>query len=239
MLLRAEHTLVVDELELPYRSGHLVLVPPHKGHGVAYGYEHQYERYIINFTRDAFEGVFGACTGGGDIIEWLNVFSTRAVSLNAREMSHMNESFGRLLALFGERANDPSGCELIFNFALLLLDARKLLSNADIDLLNKPRDLIVSSIMAYIEENFAGPLTLYDICENAHVSPGHASREFKAGTRMTVFEYVNYRRVYAAQNLIRNGCDITQAALNCGFNNIQHFYHTFKKITGHTPGNMR
>lgn len=74
----------------------------------------------------------------------------------------------------------------------------------------------------------------------ARVSPSHFSRAFKQLTGMNVTDYVNAKRLIRAKELLLSTDDnVETIALACGFQGMRHFYVTFKKMTGYTPGAYR
>jgi AraC-like DNA-binding protein len=53
-------------------------------------------------------------------------------------------------------------------------------------------------------------------------------------------EYVQYRRTIEAQKLLEDtDKDILSVYYDCGFNNVQHFYRVFRKISKVTPSQYR
>ncbi|HHV96245.1 MAG TPA: helix-turn-helix transcriptional regulator [Clostridiaceae bacterium] len=73
-----------------------------------------------------------------------------------------------------------------------------------------------------------------------HFSKYYLSHIFKQLTGFTIIEYVQHRRIIEAQRMLRyTNKDIIEIGYDCGFNNIQHFYRVFSKITGTTPLHYR
>lgn len=83
-------------------------------------------------------------------------------------------------------------------------------------------------------ENFCIGLTR--LLELAHTSQEHVNREFKKYLHLTPTEYINLKRMnYAAKLLSEKEHEIIDICFLCGFNNLSHFYHIFKKIYGCSP----
>ncbi|UDM49005.1 helix-turn-helix domain-containing protein [Cupriavidus sp. MP-37] len=94
----------------------------------------------------------------------------------------------------------------------------------------------------YIRDNFRGELTLSTIA-GAVDYPGDVYsfiRSFKKTIGMTPHQYIIESRLQAARNLITQGqCDVTEAALDCGFSTASHFSATFRKRWGISPSELK
>ncbi|WP_232231943.1 helix-turn-helix transcriptional regulator [Burkholderia sp. WSM2230] len=67
-------------------------------------------------------------------------------------------------------------------------------------------------------------------------------RSSEASRRLTVtpHQYIIESRLQAARNLIASGqCDVTKAALVCGFATVSHFSATFRKRWGISPSELK
>ena len=75
----------------------------------------------------------------------------------------------------------------------------------------------------------------------AHLSAYHFARQFKASTGLSPYQYVIVRRVERAQQLLREGDDLSLAAVaaGAGFSDQSQFSHHFKRRLGMTPGQFR
>lgn len=68
------------------------------------------------------------------------------------------------------------------------------------------------------------------------ISQEHLTREFRKYIHMTPTEFINLKRMnYAAELLLNQQLDIIDICFECGFNNLSHFYHIFKKIYNCSP----
>lgn len=95
-------------------------------------------------------------------------------------------------------------------------------------------------VLKYIEQNYMNHITLEDLAHLAGYSTYHFSRIFKKYTNTTFINYLNRRRVKAAELLLlENGCSITDAAMQVGFASLTTFNRVFKSITGCTPSEYK
>jgi AraC family cel operon transcriptional repressor len=64
----------------------------------------------------------------------------------------------------------------------------------------------------------------------------HAARSVRRHLKTTPTAYVNrLRMAHARRQIEMGGQDILNIALDCGINNLSHFYHLFRIATGLTP----
>ena len=71
-------------------------------------------------------------------------------------------------------------------------------------------------------------------------SPEHLCRTFKKYLGISPTEYVNNLRLeHAIVLLLSSDYQILEIALECGFDNLSHFYHIFKKKNNLTPNKYR
>ena len=78
-------------------------------------------------------------------------------------------------------------------------------------------------------------LPLDSLAEELDVNPYTLMRSFKAATGITPHAYRMNCRIEKARALLRQGWDITQTALECGFFDQSHFHRHFKAMTTVTP----
>ena len=85
----------------------------------------------------------------------------------------------------------------------------------------------------YIISNLTSPLTLQKISEEVHLEPHYLCTLFKKETGTTVVQYIINQRIDLAKRLIITQNEkLCRIAEQCGFDNYNHFSHTFKSITG-------
>lgn len=101
---------------------------------------------------------------------------------------------------------------------------------------------LMQKAVAYIQDNFRDELTILTVA-NAVDYPGDLYsfiRSFKKAHGQTPHQYIIESRLQAARSLITSGqCDITEAALTCGFSTASHFSATFRKRWGVSPSELK
>lgn len=78
---------------------------------------------------------------------------------------------------------------------------------------------------------------MYELCNK---TPEHISRSFKRYFNESPTEYLTNLRLNYAANLLSNSDEeITTIAMDCGFENLSHFYHVFRKKFNTSPKEFR
>ncbi len=97
----------------------------------------------------------------------------------------------------------------------------------------------VKAAIRFIREHYAERLTLERIAANSLTDKYSLSRKFKVLTGQTVVQFINGYRCERIKDLIRDGMPISEAAVQCGFNNMSFFTKTFKKYTAKLPSEYK
>lgn len=139
-------------------------------------------------------------------------------ALNARAPGYEAITIGGLLQFIG----------CVFQYGLYSTDAA-----AD----DCRRVLQLKRVFELIERDYASPLTLSQLAACANMTPKYFCRFFKQAAHRSPMDYLNYYRIeMACYALSATDCNITEAALDVGFNDPGYFIRIFKRLKGETPG---
>lgn len=98
----------------------------------------------------------------------------------------------------------------------------------------------VSTVVKYINKNYAQITSIGQIAEAFFVSKYHLCRVFKNAMKVTLIEYLNQVKIKNARQLLEfSDRDVGDIAEACGFNSVAYFSNVFKKITGMAPSEYR
>lgn len=99
---------------------------------------------------------------------------------------------------------------------------------------------LFSGLLDYIDSHYAEDLNLENMAERIGFSKFHFSRLFKQYTSLTFNDYLNYRRMRAAEELLANpNIPIIEVSMRSGYSNISTFNRLFKQVKHCTPSEYK
>lgn len=97
----------------------------------------------------------------------------------------------------------------------------------------------IQSVLAYINNHYTEDLSVSGLAKTFSLSPSYLSRSFTAYTGKSLYNYIQYRRIMLAKEMICANKPFMEVALECGFNDYSCFLRAFTKSTGKTPKEYR
>lgn len=141
----------------------------------------------------------------------------------------------------GEKQNEYTLTYLHLYLSLLITHMTDYLDSTDKpDNQHSSLNKTLNRIIMYINNNLEKQLSLDEISGYLNMNKYYLCRFFKEYTGLTVIDYINRKRIIAAEKLITsNKHSITDIAVMVGFNSLTHFERTFKQFTGTAPSRYR
>ena len=94
----------------------------------------------------------------------------------------------------------------------------------------------LNKVIDHVLNHFSEKVLLEDVASIANMTPNAFCRFFKHRTENTFSRFLNEIRIgHACKLLVSEDINVSQAAYECGYNNISNFNRQFKEITGFTP----
>lgn len=97
----------------------------------------------------------------------------------------------------------------------------------------------VIRIRQYINRNYAGNPDLNSLSCIHGTSKFHLLRLFKRYYGQTPKQYLTYKRMERARQLLRSGRSVSQTCFEVGFDSPCSFSTLFKRYSGQTPSDFR
>jgi AraC-like DNA-binding protein len=87
-----------------------------------------------------------------------------------------------------------------------------------------------------LQERMQNPPALEELARMVNCSPFYLSRQFAQSGGMTMQQFLRQIRMERAAELLRSGkCNVTEAAMDVGYNSLSHFSTAFHEIFGCCP----
>lgn len=210
------------------KDGDMLLIGKNDLHKIIYNNGKRYRRYVISFREDVLTGIFKNVS----IAEMCSKISLPVNVINEVEFVCKN-----MLKTYNRYMDDYLLKEMTLRSYLTILLV-KFYENIPVDDLEE--NDYSFKVIKYIDENYTQNISLDCLEKELSLNKYYLSHVFKEKTGLTIVEYVHYRRIAEAQKRLK---DKEQKPIDicysCGFNNMQHFYRVFRKITGLSPEKYR
>lgn len=188
-----------------------------------------YERYCINFS--------ASCLNGLDPSQKLLLpFLNRPLG---QGNLFLPEDFTRIdpqgfLQAMSEASEAKTLDDMLIYLYPLLGEICHAFSHRQQFALNTPKSNI-DKIVEYVNSHLFDELSLELLSTIFYLSTSQISRLFKNATGSSFWNYVQFKRLAAAQQLLREGKTAKQACEASGFNDYSVFYRAYVKRFGSSP----
>lgn len=98
----------------------------------------------------------------------------------------------------------------------------------------------ISEARKYIDNNYNKPLTLQNVSEKIHMSPGYFCTVFRDETGYSFSDYITHLRIEKSKELlIQTDNSILEISETVGYSNPKYFSRIFLKVAGMQPSGYR
>jgi AraC-like DNA-binding protein len=213
----------------------LIITNSRELHRIMFNSKACYERKYIHFKP---EYISSYQTDGYNMLSYLEKrklgYFNRILAKNVLE-DGIDELWGNIEKASLE--NTPESPILIKTFFIqMLMTINKIFSKYNNPVVNSYKyDKKIVTILDFINKNLNEKITLDLLEQEFFVNKYYLCHIFKMNTGFTVFEYITYKRIMRAMELLMSGNTALDAAHAVGFGDYSTFYKAFKKITGFSP----
>lgn len=94
----------------------------------------------------------------------------------------------------------------------------------------------IARAIAWLKDNYKKPLHVEELAGRASMAPSTFHKYFKEITTLSPLQYQKRLRLGEAQRLmLSEGCDVTRAALDVGYESATQFIREYKRLYGEPP----
>ncbi len=93
----------------------------------------------------------------------------------------------------------------------------------------------IENLIYYINTHLKSDLSLDTLADHVYLSKYHLAREFKKSTSFALHQFIHYKRMLTAKQMLRDGVSVTNVCYECGFTDYSNFIRAFKGEFGITP----
>ena len=241
-LLAGDRYYFVKDKTYHIKSGSFVLIKPYDIHSTSKANENGYERYLISFRKKFLEDFLKGTDGeillttfvnGGNVATFtpedravvesiLSAMHTEYQRKQVGYLQFLKASLMQLLLLVARYGAEGTGTKVGVT-----------------DYFN-PTHKTVSTVAAYINNNYSEDITLTTISNQFFISPCYFSRIFKATTGFSFVEYLNGVRLKEARRLLaKTNMTVSDIGDQVGYKSNTHFGRAFKTAFGISPSLYR
>jgi YesN/AraC family two-component response regulator len=233
-------------LDRHYKVGdlNLLFIGENEIHKILYAENMYYKRYVINVKKSYIDAILSALKVD-DILDEAKAVSVRSIALKRKQFEHIKELFREIHEQKSKAESTKSDgayqyAHIQMKLVELLMAVNEAFRSVQQEYTPHRSQSPVQDILKFIDRHCCENITL-DMLEKAFfLNKYHIAHIFKEETGFTVIEYIQLRRVMMSQDMLKQtDRRIVDVCVECGFNNLQHFYRVFKKITHCTPLDYR
>lgn len=240
--LEGGHHYCVDDQVYELKPNQLLLIPPLHMHGLVcerdlVDYErcylylspemiHKCDLDRINLSEFLDSSIKKRCTLSDLSLSEATVCKENMQSIEKFSIENINKEKKIHFEIYSK----------IFEILQIVCDHIKISSANDVYI---PGDNPTVEILHYINEHFTENISIEDISHKFNMSESSISHKFKKYANKSIYEYILYKRIIMAKELMYSDLSLTEIAFKCGFYDYSNFLRVFIKQTNKTPKEYR
>jgi len=235
-LISGDVNYFVENNMYPLNYGDLIITNNQEIHRPSLGKDRLYERITLQFTPDIVSAF------NSPRLNLLSCFLNKPkgeqnkISLNPSQVKEIRRLFNQIEHLKNKSFVGYEILKLNYLIELLVFINTTFMNENRSD--SKLPELI-TSLLEYIDKNLDKDLTLESLSKKFYVDRFYMGRVFKKGTGSNIHEYILFKRIAMAKDILSEGYTVTETCEKCGFNDYSNFLKMFKRIVGVSPGKYK
>lgn len=230
----AEYLIETERYRL--QKGDIIMIPPGVSHRplLPESMTEPYVRDVLWLNPDFLKNLYQLFPD-----EWVYTISdSRLLRTSGTDWEYLCDMFHVGVA---ESERRKAGWEALVtaNTIQLLVHLGRAMLDRTAKSLRAEEPELLDRVLAYVEENLSGHITLTDTARRFYVSESTISHTFKEKMGASFYRCVTQRRLIAAKALILRGTPLEDVSRQVGFGDYSGFYRAFKQEFGISPRQFR
>ena len=237
--LRGGQYFGLDERLYVLQPNQLYIIPPFSMHGRSFVNETTgYERAYLNISTDLMKRL------GFDLIDldqMIRSYTSQGQNIFQLSAADTEKCIQMIRSLEESPREDTplrsfaSCCELV-NFLNLVFQTMQRSQAVSANVISNS---IIQNVLTYINNHYTQPLKMNEIAKMFGISVSYLSHQFVKFTNRSVYDYILYRRVVLAKQMVQTDLPLNTIAYQCGFNDYSNFLRMFYRLEGMSPSQYR
>ena len=233
------HQMFFDDQLYDLAPFELFVFPPFSTHGLVCLKETlDYERAFLYCSTETLKR---ACCGQIDLDYAFRTALTDKGNGFLMSPEHAGECRNCIKTIFANQKKGTQEAEFE-NYTMILTilnHALRSVREKDANMPTLPPPGPMLQVIAYINDHYREPLELKDIAARFSISQSALSHDFVRYTNRGVYNYILFRRITLARQLILSGEPLGEISEMCGFTDYSNFLRIFRKHIGMSPREYR
>lgn len=164
--------------------------------------------------------------------------SQNLLHLSKVEIENLTSLLHRILSLYRDMQDKPSNYQLIHYYLSTFIAEVSIITENQLPI--SPVNPLIPRFNQLVSEHFKTSKSVGFYAKQLHISPNHLNKIIKNGTGKTASEVINQFCILEAQVLlIQTQLDISEIALELGYEDTSYFSRFFKRHSGVSPTKYR
>ncbi|SDN96288.1 AraC-type DNA-binding protein [Paenibacillus sp. yr247] len=235
-LISGDVNYLVEKNMYPIKYGDLIITNNQEIHKPSFQNDKLYERITLQFVPHIVR------TFNSPSLDLLSCFLNKPKG-QQNKITLQPSQIKEFLRLFNQIENlkPNAGYKILkLNYLVEVLVLINIIFkdvNRSENLSSMPELLI--SLLDYIDMNLEKNLTLESLSNKFYVDRFYMGRVFKKYFGSNIHEYILFKRISKAKQILSEGYSVTDTCEQCGFNDYSNFLKMFKRTVGISPGKYK
>lgn len=217
--------------------GDLIFTNTKELHKIIFHSDEPYERKFIQFKP---EFILGLQTDG---FNPLAVFEHRKPGhnnkINAEDVrAYKIDSYIEALHEYAKSGTPVDNAMIKATLLQMLVAVNQVFQEKHQESLGVPNAKI-NAILSYINDNLHQRISLDELEKVFYINKYHLCHIFRQNTGFSILEYITYKRIMRAKELLVQGQPATDVAAQIGYSDYSTFFRAFKNIVGIAPNKYK